>query len=228
MEYIPKSLSEADAAHDMALRVAEGARPAGLDGGTPSSAALRSTGSRLGQTELAGLSGQWTLAHGILAGDAALESRWSQLSGSIDLTRWLEPPRSVILSEKPRMAGVASIAVPEMCHWLIARALPRLMPAKVNDRKSNEILVGSSERTNSVSGFGARDGDLILAILRARISSVTKMPGVGTDQHPALLCGIGIPATFRHRPRSELARLRNKIRRERPARAYFLAFAQQR
>ena len=177
MEYVPKSLSEADAAHDVALKVAEGA-------GVPQDwlAALdhlqRSAelGSRLAQAELAGLSGRWTLAHGILAGDIVPESRWSQLSDSIDLAKWLELPRSVILSEKPRMVGVESIVAPEMCDWLIARALPRLMPAKVNDRKSNEILVGSSERTNRVCGFGTRDSDLILAILRARISGVTKMP----------------------------------------------------
>lgn len=174
---MPQSLSEADAAHGMALKAAEGA-------GVPQDwmAALdhlrRSAqlGSRLAQAELAGLSGQWTLAQGILAGHVVPEARWSQLFSSVDLANWLEPPRSVVISEKPRMVGVEGIAVPEMCDWLIARALPRLAPATVTDRKSNEILAGTSERTNSVCGFGEREGDLILAILRARISDVTKTP----------------------------------------------------
>lgn len=161
----------------MALKAAEGA-------GVPQDwmAALdhlqRSAqlGSRLAQAELAGLSGQWTLAQGILAGDETLDSRRSQLASSVDLAKWLKPPRSVVVSEKPRIVGVEGIGVPEICDWLIARALPRLSSAKVNDRKTNEVLVGTSERTNSVCGFGARDGDLILAILRSRISEVTKTP----------------------------------------------------
>ena len=177
MERMPQSPLEADAAHIMALKAAEGA-------GVPQDwmAALdhlqRSAqlGSRLAQAELAGLSGQWTLAQGILAGDMVPESRWSQLASSVDLAKWLKPPRSVVCSEKLRMVGVEGIAVPEMCDWVIARARPRLAPARVARRKSDEVLVGTSERTNSVCGFGARDGDLILAILRARISDVTETP----------------------------------------------------
>ena len=74
------------------------------------------------------------------------------------------------------MIGVQGIVAPEMCDWLIARALPRLAPAKVADRKNDVILKGSSERSNSVCGFGEGDGDLILSILRTRISEVTKTP----------------------------------------------------
>ncbi|MGH7212581.1 MAG: hypothetical protein ACREF1_14105, partial [Acetobacteraceae bacterium] len=46
-------------------------------------------GSRLAQAALAGLAGQWTLAHAILAGEAVRHPQWSQLRNSIDLATWL-------------------------------------------------------------------------------------------------------------------------------------------
>jgi hypothetical protein len=173
----PRQSSEADAAHLMALRAAAG-RGVTQDWTAALDHLRRSArlGSRLAQAELAALAGQWTLAQGILAGDVASESQWSQPTGSIDLAKWLEPPRSVVVSENPRMVGVQGIAIPEMCDWLIARALPRLAPAKVADRKNDQVLEGSNERSNSACGFGERDGDLILSILRARIADVTKTP----------------------------------------------------
>jgi prolyl 4-hydroxylase len=155
MERVAQALSEAEAALDHLLRSAE-------------------LGSPLARAELFALSGRWGPARAILAGDAAPEARWSELRGSVDLARWLAPPLSIILSEKPRMAGVQGMVAPDICDWLIARARPKLAPAKVADRKSADVVAGTSERTNSACGFGRRDGDLILAILRSRIADVTK------------------------------------------------------
>ena len=128
----------------------------------------------MAQAELAGLSGQWALAQDILAGDVVPESRWSGLRGSIDLAKWLEPPRRPVFSEGPRIAVAEDIAAPEMCDWLIARARTRLKPAKIHDRGTGEASI-SSARTNSACLFRRPDSDLIVEILRAKIAAVTEM-----------------------------------------------------
>jgi prolyl 4-hydroxylase len=132
-------------------------------------------GSRLGQAELAGLSGQWRLAYDILSGEALPELGWSRLLSSGDLAKWLAPPRKQILSASPRIAAVEDFAVPEMCDWLIARARPRMTPAKVYDHATGGPR-RESVRTNSECHFLREDSDLILAILRARIAAVTELP----------------------------------------------------
>jgi len=131
-------------------------------------------GLRLAQAELAGLSGEWALAHDILAGEAVPESRWSGLSSSIDLAKWLEPPLRPVFSEGPRIAVAEDIAAPEMCDWLIARARARLKPAKIHDRGTGVASI-SSARTNSACVFRRPDSDLIITILRAKIAAVTEM-----------------------------------------------------
>jgi prolyl 4-hydroxylase len=175
MEQAPPAPSKAEIAHYLAVKAAEGvsvpqnwARALDL---LQRSAQL---GSRLAQAELAALSGQWTLAQDILAGEAVPESGWSGLRSSIDLAKWLEPPPRQIVSEGPRIAVVEDIAASEMCDWLIARARPRLKPAKIRDRATGESGT-SSVRTGSSCHFRRPDSDLIFAILRARIAKITEM-----------------------------------------------------
>src|SRR6185295_8039084 len=107
-------------------------------------------GSRLAQAELAGLSGRWALAHSVLAGEAVVDSKCSELRSGIDLAKWLEPAQMSMISEGPRIAGVKRIAEPEVCDWLIARARPRLKPATIYDDTTRQTL-NSASRTNSLS-----------------------------------------------------------------------------
>lgn len=173
MEDATQSSAEADAAHEMAIKAAEGT-------GLPQdwTAALNHLqhsahlGSRLAQAELAGLSGQWPLAHDILAGEAVPDAQWSQLRNSVDLAKWLEPPSRSNISERPRIALVKDIATSEMCEWLIARARPRLKPAQIYDDKEGRHRIGGG-RTNTLCPFPAPDRDLIFAIVRARVAEAT-------------------------------------------------------
>jgi prolyl 4-hydroxylase len=173
MEQETLSSGAADAAHQMAIKAAEG-------DGLPQNwaAALdhlhRSAqlGSRLAQAELAALSHQWGLAHDILAGEAVPDFQWARFRSAIDLAKWLPPPSASNISERPRIAVVNNIAKPEMCDWLIARARPRLKPARIYDDKEARHRSGSG-RTNTVCPFPAPERDLILAILRARVADVT-------------------------------------------------------
>jgi prolyl 4-hydroxylase len=173
MEQETRSAAPADVAHHMAIKAAEG-------DGLPQdwAAALdhlqRSAqlGSRLAQAELAALSHQWALAHDILTGEVAADSQWARLRSAIDLANWLPRPNASNISERPRIAVVRDIAIPEMCDWLIARARPGLKPARTYDDKEGRPDSWSG-RTNTDCPFPGPDRDLILAIVRARMADVT-------------------------------------------------------
>jgi hypothetical protein len=172
MEQALPAPSKAEIAHYLAIKAAEGISVP-QDWAKALDLLQRSAhlGSALAQAELAALSGNWALAHRILAGEAAPESQWSGLRGSIDLAKWFEPLPREILSEGPRIGLVEDIASPEMCDWLIARARPRLKPAKINDRNTGEASI-SNARTCMSCHFRRPDSDLILAILRHRIAKI--------------------------------------------------------
>jgi prolyl 4-hydroxylase len=175
MEDATQSPADADTAHDLAVKAAEGT---GLPQDWP--AALNylqhsaHLGSRLAQAELAGLSGQWPLAHDILAGEGVPDASWSRFRNSVDLGRWLRPPSRSDISEGPRISLVKDVAMPEMCDWLIARARPRLKPAQIYDDREGRHRIGDG-RTNTLCPFPGPDRDLIFAIIRSRIADITGM-----------------------------------------------------
>lgn len=174
MRMEPVETSEADAAHWAAVMAAEGTRVP-QDWTMALSHLRRSAelGSRLAQAELAGLSGEWALAHRILAGEAVAESWWPKFHDAIDIGPWLTECPVVTVSEAPRMKAVPALAPPEICDWLIARSLPRLEAAQIYEFDGKESSLRSAvDRTNSVCVFGGRDRDVIIAILRARIAEV--------------------------------------------------------
>jgi prolyl 4-hydroxylase len=209
MESAARSSPDADAAHYTALKAAEG-----IDVPQNWVTALdylwraAELGSFLAQAELAGLSGNWKVAHAILAGEKVTQSWWSRFRSFIDPTGRLKPPRSqwsrfhrsidlaewltapyssAIVSEAPRTVIVRDIATPEICNWLIARARPRLERAKVYGYDGERAEVRFvNERTNSDCAFGGPDRDLFMAILRARIAEATQMH-VRTLEPPEVL-----------------------------------------
>ena len=173
MEYAQISSDDANAAHFAAVRAAEGmgvsqSWQAAFDH------LLRSAelGSRLGQSELAALSGEWRLAAEILSGESVRAQDWPLLRSSIDLPKLLEPPTCRVISENPRFVGVINVADREMCEWLIARARPKIARASVYAGFKSRVV--HEARTGGSCTFRGRDKDLVLAILRARIAMVTK------------------------------------------------------
>jgi hypothetical protein len=164
-----QSSSDADAAHDMAVKAAEG-----IDGAQNWAVALdqlqraAELGSLLAQAELAGLAGDWPLAHTTLSG-----MPMPQLRGAIDLDKWLTPAYSVKpMSDGLRMAVIRDLAEPEICDWLIERARPRLERAKVYAGEINPQV--ATARTNRDCIFTLPDRDIFMAILRTRIVEATQ------------------------------------------------------
>jgi prolyl 4-hydroxylase len=186
MEDAPQLSSEAEEAYAMALKAAEGVGAArDWAGALDHLERAAQLGSLLAGAQLAGLSGEWKLAHSILAGEVEREWSWPRLRKSIDLKQWLKPSPKPIPAELSRMATVEDIAEPELCDWLIARARTGLRPAMVYDRKKNEHH-SSDIRTNSFCPFRGSESDMVLAILRARITEVTDTHG-HTMESPSVL-----------------------------------------
>ena len=169
-----------EAVHLMALHAGEGVGVP-QDWGNALDLLVRSAelGWPLAQASLAGLAGNWMLAQELLKGDEAPHADWKRMRGAVDLGAWFDVPKYNIVSASPRVAVIENFAAPEVCDWLIARARPRLGPAKVFD-----LLTGAptheAVRDNSECHFAIDDGDLILQFLRNRIATVTELfvPGL--------------------------------------------------
>jgi hypothetical protein len=115
----------------------------------------------------------------------AREADWQALRHSADIAAWLrsQPPR--ILSASPRVALVEGIASPEVCDWLVARAKPDLVQARVYDPATGGPA-HDGVRTNRERHFGFEDRDLIFNLLRHRMSEATGL-SVAAMEAPTIL-----------------------------------------
>ena len=184
-----ESESQADTLRQVAIVAAEGATP---DWSIAFESLVRAAqlGSRLAQAELAGLSGQWMLALKLLEGGELLDLSKSLFSTSFDTTLLtVKSPLSAI-SQSPRIAAIEGFIEPHICDWLIARARPRLAPAMVYDRKSGQAQ-NADLRTNRLFSFQPGERDLILALVRARIATVTQTVASAMESPKVLHYSVG-------------------------------------
>ena len=162
-------------AHVMAMRAAEGAGlPQSWDDALDHLRHAAEAGLVLARAELAALAGDWALAAELSSGKLA-EVDWLALRRRIRVADWLKSPSKRIVSASPRIAVVEGFASPEECQWLIARARNGLTPATVFDHDTGEARI-ESVRTNSQCYFTRDNSDLVLAVLRARMSRVIELP----------------------------------------------------
>ena len=169
------ALENARIAHVMAMRAAEGAGvPQSWDEALDHLQHAAEQGLALAQAEIAALAGDWALAAELASGQAP-GADWTALRRRISIADWLQSPPKRIVSASPRIAVVEGFASQEICRWLIERARGGLSPATVFDHETGEART-ETVRTNSQCYFKRDDGDLILALLRARISRVIELP----------------------------------------------------
>ena len=182
-----RSSPDADIIHEQALKAAEGVHePQNWGGALDHLQHAAQLGSKLAQAELAGLSGNWNLAHEILAGNSVTQSLLLDLRNSIDVAKWLAASyASQNVSDAPPMVVIRDLAAPEICDWLVARARPRLERAKVYAGDAGGVLE-VSERTNRQCVFNLPDRDIFMAILRNRLAEVTQRP-IGEMEPPQIL-----------------------------------------
>jgi len=95
--------------------------------------------------------------------------------GRVDLARLTEPPPRRAVSEQPRIRVFEGFASPEECDWVIAIARDRLNPAWVWDPVTGRNRPDPS-RTNRGLDLGVDEMDVVVQVLRARISAASNLP----------------------------------------------------
>lgn len=176
LEKTPAEAAPGWIAHVMAMRAAEGAGlPQSWDDALDHLERAAEQGLTLAQAELAALVHDWPLCAQIAAADSPMDLHWAGLRRRVNIHEWLDSPPKKIVSASPRVAVVENFASPEVCQWVIARARGGLTRATVFDHETGEARV-ETVRTNSQCYFPRDAGDLVLCLLRARISRIAELP----------------------------------------------------
>lgn len=129
-------------------------------------------GSPRAQGQLILLSADRRLAHELKAGLKVADG-WARLRASIDIGMWMTPPERRAICEQPRVRAVDAFVPAEVCEWLVDRSRGKFVPAMLFDGVSAHF---HADRTNSDFAFDIVEADVLLALLRERISNLTKIP----------------------------------------------------
>ena len=82
---------------------------------------------------------------------------------------WIESAEGRELHAAPRFAAYAGFISPEVCSHLLARAAPKLVPARVNDARGGGLKLDAM-RTNTGAVFSLIETDVVIQLIRARIA----------------------------------------------------------
>lgn len=185
--------NDADAAAQMATLAAAGAWmpqnwSAALD--------FLQQGAELGSP---GAQGQLLLLGGEGPENTAQQARsWKALRESVDVAAWMSPPATrQPLCESPRIRLARDFASPQTCKWLIGLGRGKVRPAMMYDGKSSRF---TAQRTNSDYFFDVVGADVVVALIRQRISALLKMPTFAMES-PQMLhyaCGQELRAHYDH------------------------------
>jgi hypothetical protein len=102
-------------------------------------------------------------------------SAWRQLRQSIDLDAWRVAPPARALSADPAITAVEEFLAPDVCDWITDRARERMAPAQVIGPGAL-APVQDQIRTNSVAELGLVHTDLVVLLIRDRLSAVCGLP----------------------------------------------------
>jgi prolyl 4-hydroxylase len=86
-----------------------------------------------------------------------------------------EVPAKQKLSDSPRVLALPGFATEAECRWAIQRAATRLKRATVFDSRTGDQTYAEA-RDNTAIEFQLPDMDLVLEVLRARLSAATRLP----------------------------------------------------
>ena len=98
---------------------------------------------------------------------------WQRLRQSIDVEAWKQPPPRRALCEAPRIRVAEGFTSAAVCDWLVERARGKLKPALMFDGKRPAF---SASRNNSDFCFDIVDADLVLILVRERVSALLRLP----------------------------------------------------
>jgi hypothetical protein len=101
-------------------------------------------------------------------------SSWASVRGRISLDRLVGHADRRALSNSPRIRVIEDFATAAECRWVIERGRPMLTAAVVLDIHGQHVA--DSDRTNRSAYFQVADMDLVIEMIRARISAATHVP----------------------------------------------------
>ena len=130
------------------------------------SAAEQGSQSAQAQLRLLSASGQ--------EGSPAPDSSWAELRDRISLEALLRHGERRSLCDGPRIRVIEGFASADECRWLIDRARSRLKEALIFDADGRQAL--DPGRSNRGAEFQLFDMDLVVEMVRARISAATNIP----------------------------------------------------
>lgn len=126
--------------------------------------------------ELAALRGSLRAqAQLVMLGQAGQDGDWKRLRASVDIAALTAAPPRRPVSERPRIRVIEGFASPAECDWLMAIPQGRLNPAWVWDPLTGENRPDPS-RTNRGLDLGPAEMDVVVQIIRARISAASNLP----------------------------------------------------
>jgi hypothetical protein len=102
-------------------------------------------------------------------------SAWQALRQGIDLDAWRRAPPARTLSADPAITAVEGFLAPDVCDWIMDRARDPMAPAKVIGA-GGYAPVQDQMRTNSVAELGLAHTDLVVLLIRDRLSAACGMP----------------------------------------------------
>jgi hypothetical protein len=103
------------------------------------------------------------------------ERDWKRLRAAVDVAALTAAPERRAVSERPRIRVFEGFASAAECDWVIAVARGRLNPAWVWDPLTG-LNRPDPSRTNRGLDLGVAEMDLVLQVLRARISAGSNLP----------------------------------------------------
>ena len=112
-------------------------------------------------------------------------SAWRELRQDIDLDAWRAPPPARVLSADPAISAIAGFLAPDVCDWITGRARERLAPAQVVAPGAH-ATVQDQIRTNSLAELGLVSTDLVVLLVRERLSAACGRP-VNAMEAPQVL-----------------------------------------
>jgi hypothetical protein len=179
-----KALGDADAPLIEATLAAAGAwRPQSWDDALDLLVLAAERGAALAQGQLRLLAGEG-------APPQATDSNWQALRDQVDLAKWLQPPPRKPVCEAPRIRTAEGFLPPAACDWLIARAQGNLQQAKMVEALGATPRF-TAGRTNSDFIIDIVQADVVLNLVRAKISALINLPTICFEPPQILHYAVG-------------------------------------
>ena len=106
---------------------------------------------------------------------AADDQDYAALRAKVDVAERLAAPAGERISDNPHLRAYRGIVSIEECAWLTKAALPRLSAAMVFDESSGS-QARHFDRDNSAICYQIAELDLLVEVIRTRISAATRVP----------------------------------------------------